>query len=274
MATIDATVGGALANSYETHAEANTYFGNRIPITPPWVASGEEAYLITATRLLDNLAQPFKTFFPASGGSPAYYRVRRQWTGLVATPTQRLAWPRIGMFDANGNPLDLVIVGNTVASPTIVSTGSVPHRQQTGASVLIFGDTTSSPSINGTWTVTVIDPYRFSIPQAVTVAGTGARVSWIPSDLKDAESEFGGQLLGGDRSLDNSVIVQGLTSVKAGSVSLNFKQEIMPQVVPDAVFNIMPQSWLTDELYVLANEALFEVVSRGGSVRDGNRGCW
>src|ERR1019366_3747461 len=115
---------------------------------------------------------------------------------------QRLAWPRIGMFDANGNAID----------PTI-----------------------------------------------------------IPQDLKDAESELAGQLLGGDRSLDNSVIVQGLTAVKAGSVSLSFKSEIMPQVIPDAVLNIMPQSWLTDEVYVLANEALFEVISRGGSVRDEER---
>lgn len=192
MPTIDSTVGGATANSYETHVEANAYFDARIPIAPPWVASGEEAYLITATRLLDNLAQPFKTFFPASGGSPAYYRVRRQWTGVPASSTQKLAWPRIGMFDRNNTP----------------------------------------------------------IPSTV-----------IPQDLKDAESEFAGQLLAGDRSLDNSVIVQGLTSVKAGSVALTFKQEIMPQVVPDAVINIMPQSWLTDELYIMANTALFDVVS-------------
>jgi hypothetical protein len=189
---IDATAGGVNANCYLTHAEANTYFGNRIPISPPWVASGEDAYLITATRLLDNLSQPFKTFYPANGGDPAYYRVRRQWTGAPASPTQRLAWPRIGMFDRNGQPID----------PTI-----------------------------------------------------------IPQDLKDATAEFAGQLLGGDRSLDNSVIVQGLTSVKAGSVALTFKHDIAPQVVPDAVFNIMPQSWLTDELYIMANQAVFDVMS-------------
>ena len=192
MPTIDATVGGANANSYETVIEANAYFDARIPLNPPWVASGEEAYLITATRLLDNMAQPFKTFFPAQGGSPAYYRVRRQWTGAPATPTQRLAWPRVGMFDANGN----------------------------------------------------------AIPSNV-----------IPQDLKDAESEFAGQLLAGDRSLDNDVIVQGVTSVKAGSVAITFKNEIIPQVVPDAVLNLMPQSWLTDELYIMANQAVFDVVS-------------
>jgi hypothetical protein len=200
---INATPGDPSANSYCTTAEADTYFQERIPITPPWVASGgEEAYLVTATRMLDALAQPFKIFFP---GPTPYYRVRRQWTGMPASPTQRLAWPRVGMFDANGNPID----------PT-------------------------------------------TIPQA----------------LKDAEAEFAGQLLKGDRTLDNDVIVQGLTGVHVGSVGLNFKQDIMPQVIPDAVFNLMPQSWLTDEIYLPANLAEFDVVS-SGSTPDGfsdNRG--
>lgn len=194
MPTIDATVGGASSNSYETYAEANAYFDERIPIVPPWVTSGNEAYLITATRLLDNFAQPYKTFFPPQGSSPAYYRVRPRWTGQPATATQRLAWPRIGMFDANGN----------------------------------------------------------EIPSNV-----------IPQALKDAESEFAGQLLAGDRSLDNSVIVQGLTSVRAGSVSLSFKDTIIPQVIPDAVMNLMPTSWLTEELFEMANPAEFDIVSRG-----------
>ena len=202
MPTIDATVGGANANSYETHAEANTYFDNRIPLSPPWVASGEEAYLITATRLLDNAFSPLKTLVRGSDGV-AYYRVSRTWTGTPATATQRLAWPRVGMFDANGN--------------AILSTV-------------------------------------------------------IPQDLKDAESEFAGQLLAGDRSLDNSVIVQGLTSIKAGSVSLSFKDTIMPQVVPDAVLNMMPDSWFTDELYVMANAASFDVVSKSSA--DDPQGWW
>jgi hypothetical protein len=191
MATIDATVGGANANSFETHAEANVYFGNRIPITPAWVASGEEAYLITATRLLCNLNQPYKTFFAAQGGNPAYYRVRRQWLGTPATTTQRLAFPRVGCFDSNGNPVD----------PTIV-----------------------------------------------------------PQDIKDAESEFAGQLLAGDRSQDNSVIIQGLNSVKAGSVALGFNKDIIAQVIPQAVYDMLT-SYLSDEIFLLANSAFFEVGS-------------
>ena len=75
-------------------------------------------------------------------------------------------------------------------------------------------------------------------------------------------SEFAGQLKKGDRSLDNDVIVQGLTSVKAGSVSLSFKDMILPQVMPDAVLNMMPDSWFTSEVYEPANPAFIEVGSR------------
>lgn len=191
-ATIDATVGGASANSYETVAEAQAYFDTRLPVAGWDDADSQAVLLIMATRVLDALAQPFKTFFPAEGGTPAYYRVRRQWTGTPASTTQRLAWPRTGMLDQNGN--------------AILST---------------------------------------VIPQA----------------LKDALSELAGQLGNEDRTLDNSVIVQGLSSIKAGSVSLTFNKGIIPQVIPDAVFNLMPQSWLTDELYVLADAAIFDVIS-------------
>jgi hypothetical protein len=198
--TIIADPGAANANSYETYAEANTYFEQRIPITPAWAASGNEAYLLTATKVLDALAQPFKTLIPAQGSVPAYYRIRRQWTGQRATATQVLAWPRIGMYDQNGNEI------------------------------------------------------------ASTV---------IPQALKDAESELAGSLLKGDRMLDNDVIIQGLTSMRAGSVSLGFKDNIVPQVIPDYVYNLMPQSWLTDELYEPALQAQFDVVSFGST----NRNC-
>src|SRR5687768_3971384 len=59
----------------------------------------------------------------------------------------------------------------------------------------------------------------------------------IPQELKDAESEFAGQLLKSDRTLDNVVGVQGITSIRAGSVALTFKEDIYAQVLPDAVLN-------------------------------------
>lgn len=99
---IDATPGGASSNSYATYAEVNAYFDARTPITPAWVASGGDAYILTAARLLDAMAQPRRVLVPAQGGVAAYYRVSPTWTGVAATSTQRMAWPRKGMLDANG----------------------------------------------------------------------------------------------------------------------------------------------------------------------------
>jgi DnaT-like ssDNA binding protein len=70
----------------------------------------------------------------------------------------------------------------------------------------------------------------------------------IPQDLKDAESELAGQLAIADRTLDNDIVTQGITSIKAGSVALTFKDIVEAHVLPDAVINLMPPSWMTDEI--------------------------
>jgi hypothetical protein len=70
----------------------------------------------------------------------------------------------------------------------------------------------------------------------------------IPSELKDAQAELAGQLVIADTTLDNAVIVGGIKSVSAGSVSVSFKDMIEKHVLPDAVWSLMPASWFTDEL--------------------------
>lgn len=190
MVTIVATPGASNANSFETQAEADAYFAARLPLSPPWGdADDPTAALVMATRVLSAFAQPFKYL---TGDKPPYhYRVRRQWTGLPTTTTQRLPWPRTGMFDGNGN----------------------------------------------------------AIPSNV-----------IPEALKNAQSELAGQLLMSDTTLDNAVSVGGITSVKAGSVSVSFKDMIEAKVLPDAVWNLMPPSWFTDEVISYPSNAEFEVI--------------
>lgn len=83
----------------------------------------------------------------------------------------------------------------------------------------------------------------------------------IPQELKDATAEFAGQLGNTDRTLDSDIAVQGITSIKAGSVALTFKDMVQAQVLPDAVLNLMPVSWFTDEIVSYGiKEVLFEVV--------------
>lgn len=187
MPTIIATPGAANANSYLTLVEAQAYFDTRLALAGWDDADDQSVLLIMATRMIDAMFQPLKIYMP---GPPPHYRVRRHWSGTPATTTQKLAWPRSGMYDANGNAI------------------------------------------------------------AVNV---------IPQALKEAVAEFAGQLGNEDRTLDNDVIAQGLTSVRAGSVSLTFKDNFLTSVLPDAVMALMPPSWFTDELYEGAVQAEFDV---------------
>lgn len=192
--TLVETPGAANANTYATQAEADAYFAARLPLVPPWdEADDPTAALAMAARVLDSFVQALKVYVPASttGGSKAYYITRRAWTGAPATTTQKMAWPRINMYDRNNN--------------------------------LIASDV-------------------------------------IPQDLKDAQCELAGQLLITDSTLDNAVRVQGITSVKAGSVAVTFKSLIEQHVLPDAVWMLMPSSWLTDEIIDQVFSALFTVV--------------
>lgn len=194
MPVIIATPGAVNANSYELLSEAATYFDERLPLPTPWVASGDTSIraLLTATRVLDAMAFPHRILRRRDDGV-SYYYTNRQWTGLPASATQRLAWPRVGMFTAGGQ-----LISST------------------------------------------------EIPQA----------------LKDAESELAGQLIIADTTLDNAVSVGGITSVKAGSVAVTFKENIDAHVLPDAVINLMPASWFSDELVEPALSAAFDVVSQ------------
>lgn len=254
------TPGATTANSYATAAEADAYFAARLPLVPPWEdADDPTAALAMSTRVIENFAQSLRVLVPDTSNVAAYYKITRHWTGLPASATQRLSWPRVGMFDANGNALDWTITAATIASPTVITTNAA-HRLTTGDTVFITGSDTT-PSIDGTRVVTVISTTTFSISVAVTVAGTTGSVSIVPQALKDAESEFAGQLLKGDRTLDNDVLLQGLTSVKAGSVALTFKDQFFKQTMPDAVLALFVPSWLTDETVEPALPALFDVVS-------------
>lgn len=65
-----------------------------------------------------------------------------------------------------------VISSNSVAASTVITTTS-SHGLTSGASVTISGNKGSVPSINGTYTITVLSTTTFSIPVTTTVAGTG-----------------------------------------------------------------------------------------------------
>lgn len=191
---IVATPGAANANSFETLAEALAYFETRFGV-PGWdveweLVDNQSAMLVMATRTIVSLFSPRRALVRDKDMGP-YYRTFPTWTGSPASATQALPWPRIGMFDRNGN----AIASNV-----------------------------------------------------------------IPQALKDAESEMANQLAKADRTLDNDISIQGITSVKAGSVALTFKDNIEVKPLPDAVFNLLVPSWLTDEIITPAWPAEFDVI--------------
>src|SRR5216683_7771992 len=71
------------------------------------------------------------------------------------------------------------ITSNTIANPTVVTT-SAPHGLTTGDKILIAGNITSNPPINGSRIVTVISPTTFSVPVNCTTGGTGG--SFVPEN--------------------------------------------------------------------------------------------
>lgn len=259
MATLDATVGGVAANSYATLAEALLYYETRLPVDGWENADDQSILLMMATRVLDALAMPMRTYVPPQGGQPGYYITRRAWAGSPATLSQKLAWPRLGLYDMNGRPLNFTISAISVAAAAVITT-SGPHYLTTGQRVLIDGSD-STPSLDGERVVTVLSSTTFSVPVTTTIVGTTGRMFIIPQALKDAQAELAGALGTADTTLDNDVIVQGLKSVKAGSVSLTFKDMIERHVLPDMVWNLMPPSWFTEEVIEMAWPAQFDVVS-------------
>lgn len=77
-------------------------------------------------------------------------------------------------FDYTTDPAQtaIPITSNSIANPSVVTT-AVPHGLTTGDIILISGVSTSSPTINGQRTVTVISTTTFSVAVNVTVGGTG-----------------------------------------------------------------------------------------------------
>lgn len=64
------------------------------------------------------------------------------------------------------------ITSSSVANPTVITTGTV-HGYSTGDSVRITGHSGSTPSLNADWVIIVLSATTFSIPEIVTVGGTG-----------------------------------------------------------------------------------------------------
>lgn len=102
---LDATVGGAAANSYCDVAEAAAYHASRVH-SDPWTdadVADQEAALQMATRALD---------------------AQVDWYGHVVSQTQRLLWPRLGVIGRNG----YLIPGDTLPRELVEATAEFARQ--------------------------------------------------------------------------------------------------------------------------------------------------
>lgn len=84
----------------------------------------------------------------------------------------------------------------------------------------------------------------------------------IPQELKNAVAELARQYKTGDKTIDSDAMVQGISSIRAGSVAISFKDYFnATKVIPDIVYSLLVPSWLTPETIEFANRAQFDVVS-------------
>jgi hypothetical protein len=73
-------------------------------------------------------------------------------------------------------PASVVITSASAATNSVITTAA-PHGRVSKDTVVLAGVTGSTPAVNGTYLVTVLTPTTFSIPLAVTVAGTGGTMT-------------------------------------------------------------------------------------------------
>lgn len=85
----------------------------------------------------------------------------------------------------------------------------------------------------------------------------------IPQDLKNAVAELAGALGTKDLLSDDDAIIQGITSVKAGSVAVSFNRSqvlMATKMLPDSVLALLVPSWYTDERIEGAYSTMFDVL--------------
>jgi len=78
-------------------------------------------------------------------------------------------------YTSDTNQHAIPITSSSVANPTVITTPE-PHGLTSTQKVLIAGHSGSTPDINGEYVATVVTTTTFTIPENVTVGGTGGTV--------------------------------------------------------------------------------------------------
>lgn len=78
----------------------------------------------------------------------------------------------------------------------------------------------------------------------VDESGVDVSSSSVPQIIKDLQVEMSLLLLSADRTAESQAGAAGLTSLRAGPVTLAFKDEIVVKQVPDTLVATLPVEWV------------------------------
>lgn len=138
--TIISTPGASDANSFASRDEINAILAERIPFDPPWETTGDEAArkIISARYLIEREFGGRKRLIREKGKSP-YYIIGMVWTGEIASATQALSWPRIGMVDRYGREIDSDVVPNDLKIAQAEVAGQLHTDRSLDSDIIVQG---------------------------------------------------------------------------------------------------------------------------------------
>jgi uncharacterized phiE125 gp8 family phage protein len=134
----------------------------------------------------------------------------------------------------------VAIVASTIAAATVLET-LAPHLFVSGDTVAILGHVGSTPALDGSRVVTVIDALHVSIPVTVTVAGAGGTatrtVARQPLTLAEGKLRAGLEWVDGD---PRDALMLGF--IAAAASQLQQDTGVVPLLQPfDVYFDALPR---------------------------------
>lgn len=137
----------------------------------------------------------------------------------------------------------VAIVTSTVAAATVLET-LTPHDLVTDDTVAIAGHTGSTPAVDGSYAITVIDATHLSIPLAVTVAGAGGVVTRTiarePLTLDEGKLRAGLDWAAGD---PRDALMTGFIAAARRKVQQDTGVVPLLQTY-DVLFDAVPRHWI------------------------------
>jgi hypothetical protein len=266
--TLITTVGGVDSNSFGTLAEADLYHASVLHASAPWppdilataqIGSGVNGVVSLTILGLGTGGNLFTIQVVAGVGNDIPLSVSLIGTAITVT----LGTDGAGLADPTKNTALLVTLAlNALTGVSATYTGDgtgivIPSIAQnfTGGDskeaikipALIMAAQLLSTQIDWTgyavtWTQRLPWP-RYGMFQRVGQNYVNHLL--IPEELKNAQFELARLLIHTDRTIENEIETQGLTSLRAGSVTLKFRENgpIGAPVIPQVSWSLLHPDW-------------------------------